>query len=125
MFDPIFRVDASLSVERIRKIAPWERAKTAAFIDGDSARIDPLVKKYFSGYHAITVTDGVRSPDMPIGKYLMPKLADGAGFQIADFIIQAAGAQSRLRVKGPKRVRCKDFAAVLRPNLACRARVMP
>ena len=81
-----------------------------AFIFEASERGDALVQRYFSDI-VVTIA-GVR---VPIHLGIMPKWAGDEALEVADFIVHAAGTQTRNWDTGDKRFR-RDFEAVFHAN---------
>jgi uncharacterized protein DUF3800 len=79
-----------------------------AFIHEASERGDPLLNKYFG--HTVVQIEG---REVPAHHALMPK-GDEA-LEVADFIVQAVGAQVRSGMKLGRPIR-KDFAAIFYGN---------
>jgi hypothetical protein len=79
-----------------------------AFIHEASDRGDALLERYFG--ESVVIIDGRR---LPTHHCIMPK-GDEA-LEVADFIIQAAGAQARRRIQPDAPVR-RDFEVVFRSN---------
>jgi hypothetical protein len=81
-----------------------------AFIHEASERGDPLLQTYFG--ESVATINGV---DVPVHHALMPK-GDEA-LEVADFVVQAAGAQARRGIDRAKPVR-RDFDVIFRSNPA-------
>ena len=79
-----------------------------AFIHEASDRANHLLQTYFG--ESVVVIDGKR---VPAHHAIMPKTDEA--LEVADFIVQAAGAQARCGL-GPDDEPRKDFAAVFRSN---------
>jgi hypothetical protein len=93
---------------RWEELTPRFHPKPAevAFIFEASERGDALVQRYFSD--VVVTIDGAR---VPIHLGIMPKWAGDEGLEVADFVVQAAGRQTRRWDTGARTFR-RDFQSV-------------
>lgn len=79
----------------------------------ESQRTRGIAERHFSGYH-LEAPYGEARRQIDLERYFMPKSAEEAGLEVADFIMHAAGTQRRVGVVGDDtRVR-KDYDVVFR-----------
>ena len=79
----------------IASIASHTPCKRVALVFESSQRGNPILQTYFG---ALELTDG--GTTIPVEHCLCPKSSGEVGLEIADFIINAAGSETRRRMRG-------------------------
>jgi hypothetical protein len=111
-----YELTALALLNRINKVAPafWPFSSVHVMIES-STRGDPLAARYLAGYQEVRVEVEDKTHLCPVQKYFATKSAGLAGLEVADFIVQAAGASVRLEASHPGRgIDRLDFRAVFR-----------
>lgn len=110
--DP-YEITAGALKNRILDVAKWQQPfKSMALIFEDSQRGNKLAVRNFSNFNELLVDQKTK---IPVGKFFMPKALNFPGLEVADFIMHAAGGQTRTRLKhGVKKSNNRDFKAVFR-----------
>jgi len=115
----VYHMVATCLRERIIQVAKWTPLTRLAVILEASQRADALANRYLRFNLQITDIDGKRT--LPTDYFLMPKSANEPGLEVADFIMHAAGGQTKSRLNGAREPGRKDFKVVFRevdPRLA-------
>jgi hypothetical protein len=111
-----YELTALALLGRIHEVAPafWPFSSIHIVIES-STRGDPLAVRYLAGYQEVHIDVGDQTHLCPVQKYFAAKSAGLAGLEVADFIVQAAGASVRLEASHPGRgIDRLDFRAVFR-----------
>lgn len=104
----IYQILAPSLLNRIADITKWNNIQSISVIFEKSDRGDHLAKKYFSGYKFFLDN----KIEIPFHKFFMNKKHIEPGLEIADFIMHAAGTQTRNEALGMSLKKRKDFLAV-------------
>lgn len=106
-----YEIVAGALKNRILDIAKWQQKfNQLAMVFEDSQRGNKLAVKNFSNFNELLVDNKEK---IPIEKFFMPKSLNFPGLEVADFIMHAAGGQTRTRLHhGVSRPNNRDFKAV-------------
>lgn len=106
-----YEIVAGALKNRILDVFKWQQSlKRLVLIFEDSQRGNRLAVRNFSNFNELLVDD---IEIIKIEKFFMPKSLNFPGLEVADFIMHAAGGQTRTRLKsGAKKPNNKDFKAV-------------
>jgi hypothetical protein len=105
-------VALSLMKSRLVEVARWMRFDSVAVIVEDSRRTNSLVAAHISIFDQVILGEGDKRETIPIRHYFAPK-GVVSGLEVADFIMHAAGGQTRARLRGRTAFQ-KDYSAVFR-----------
>jgi hypothetical protein len=99
--------------EDIARLAGRIPCTSVKFIVESSQRADPILRQRF----------GELTPDgaeltVPVNYYLMPKAGNEPGLEVADFIVNAVGSQTRRHLRGQEGF-ARDFNDVFCRLPAC------
>lgn len=100
---------AALIHKRIIEIAKWLPFDQIVMIFEESDRTKMKISASFSGYDFT-----VDNQKVPTERFFMPKKANDAGLQVADFIVHTSGStvMSKLKGKISKNLQRKDFKLI-------------
>lgn len=107
-----YQLVAGALYNRITDVAEARIPSKVVFVLEEADRLRGLATRCFSGYEMVARSDG-ESWGIPMDHYFMPKNADTAGLEVADFVMHAAGTHRRERVQGNDTDR-QDYNAVFR-----------
>jgi hypothetical protein len=108
-----FRVDMHTAApvmgilkQQVCRVAALTTCRTVALVFESSQRADPVLMKHFG---ELELEENGRA--LPVEHCIMPKSAAEPGLEIADFIINAAGSQTRRHLRGTSGF-ARDYEAV-------------
>lgn len=110
-----YQICARALLERIKDVAAAERPSSIALSIEESQRTDPLAVQFFSGYRFVVQHQGGLE-ELPRKNFFVSKAACEPGLEVADFIVQAAGAQARAGFPATEARGRKDFEAIFRAD---------
>lgn len=102
----VMKIIAETLKRRIVDIARWTPFTEVHVVFESSNRTDPLIEEAFGDFN---IEENGKA--IPLDCYFMPKAANHAGLEVADFVMHAVGRQARRRVEGREGF-APDFAAV-------------
>lgn len=100
-------------LKRLEHVARQVFFTRLALVFEKSDRGDRLAQKWLSRIQ-LTVREGGTIQPIPVEGYFAPKALREPGVEVADFVVQAAGAHARRTLRGNKRPPGRDVDAVFR-----------
>jgi hypothetical protein len=105
-----YQIAARTFLERIKSVVERVRLTRVALIFEESSRTDRFAEQFFQGYKLQREINSV-TMTIPIDGFFMPKSSCEPGLEVADFIMHAAGTQTRAHLAGTVEPKRKDFMA--------------
>jgi len=104
---PIITAVGGMLMERVLDMATASKTTAVTVIFEHSQRLNRPVYESLAGR---IISDGVNQS--PVHVHFLPKAANSASLEVADFVMHAAGGQLRRRVQGKYCPTRKDFQSV-------------
>jgi hypothetical protein len=108
-----YQITARVLLERIKDVSRWLPLTQIALIVESSTTWNKYAERWFQGYR-FQITEEKKQIDIPINGFFMPKKSIEPGIEVADFIIQAAGAQSRVLRESQTTPKRRDFSSIFK-----------